>query len=309
MFFTNATFFRFPVTLLPAFEALETHLAENALKPVGPNELERHGFVSPFGADGQVLHHKVGDALWLSLGTEFRVLPPGVVDRAVQEKVRAQEKATGQAPGGRARRRLKEEVVQELLPRAFVQSRRLDACILLSEGLVVVDTASRKAAENVISQLRHAMGGFPALPVNPERSTRMVLTGWLAGETLPAGLELSEECELKDAATNGAVIRCQRQELRGDEVAKHLESGKQCTRVGVRFHEHVSAVVDESVSVRKIKFLDGALEQLDGTHESMAQELDARFVLFTGEIRKVFAALSTAFAISSAEPLFEKAEA
>lgn len=307
MFFSNATFFRFPLTLVPAFDALETHLAENALKPVGPLELERHGFVSPFGAEGAVLHHRVGDALWISLGTEFRVLPAGVVNRALQEKIRAQEKATGQSPGGRARRRLKEEVVQDLLPRAFVQNRRLDACILLDDGLVVVDTSSRKAAENLISQLRHAMGTFPALPVNPERSTRAVLTGWLAGEALPAGVTLSEECELKDAISNGAVIRCQRQELRGDEVAKHLESGKQCTRVGVCIHDHVTAVIDEAVCVRKLKFLDCALEQLDGSHESFAQEMDARFVLFTGEIRKVFAALSDAFSITSAEPLFENA--
>lgn len=309
MFFSNATFFRFPLAFVERFDNLDAMLADHRLGPVGPLERERHGFVSPFGEGSDVLHHRLGDALWFTLGTESRLLPAGVVARALTEKVKALETQTGARIGGRARRRLKDEVLTDLLPRAFTQQRRLNACILLGEGVLIVDTASRRAAEAFVSHLRRALGSFPALPVNPECSTRQVLTAWLAGEALPSGVTLDEECELKDAFDKGAVVRCQRQELQGDEVAKLLEAGKQCTRVGVRFEDHVAAVVDESVGMRKIRFLDGALERLDGEHDSVAAELDARFALFSGEIRKVFAALAGAFSLSAAEPLFEKAAA
>jgi len=67
--------------------------------------------------------------------------------------------------------------------------------------------------------------------VNAEVAPRSILTGWVAGEPLPEGLTIGDECELKDAADKGAVVKCQRQELLGDEIGKHLEAGKQVSKV------------------------------------------------------------------------------
>mgnify|MGYP006196174399 CR=1 FL=1 len=56
----------------------------------------------------------------------------------------------------------------DLLPRALVKPYRLDGYLDLRRGLLVVDTASRKAAEGFVSNLRHTLGSFPALPLNAE---------------------------------------------------------------------------------------------------------------------------------------------
>ena len=92
-----------------------------------------------------------------------------------------------------------------------------------------------------------------------------VLTGWIAGEPLPEGLSLGEECELKDAMEGGAVVKCQNQELQSDEIAKHLEAGKQVTKLALVLDDHVSFVLGEDLIVRKLKFLDGAVDQLENT--------------------------------------------
>ena len=55
MFFRNLTLFRFPSSL--DLSDLDTHLAECALKPVGPLELSSRGFVPPFGHHGDALSH------------------------------------------------------------------------------------------------------------------------------------------------------------------------------------------------------------------------------------------------------------
>ena len=73
MFFRNLTFFRFPSSL--QFDDLDASLAECALKPVGALELFSRGFVSPFGRDGDVLSHRIGDAIWLCVGSEDKLLP------------------------------------------------------------------------------------------------------------------------------------------------------------------------------------------------------------------------------------------
>jgi len=300
MFFRNLTLFRFPTSL--DFTDLETQLDQARLKPVGPLEMSSRGFVSPFGRDGEALSHRIADAIWLTVGGEDRLLPGAVVNDMLAQRLADMEQKEGRKPGGRARKRLKEDLVHELLPRAFVRPGRTDAILDLEHGLCVVDTASRKQAENVVAQIRHALGSFPALPLNAETAPRAVLTGWIAGEPLPEGLSLGDECELKDAADKGAVVKCQRQELTGDEIGKHLEAGKQVTRLALSLDDHVSFVLGEDLVVRKFKLLDGAVDGLESSErDDLRAELDARFALMSAELKRLFTVLEPALRLSRAE--------
>lgn len=300
MFFRNLTLFRFPTSL--DLSELDTHLADVQLKPVGPMDLSSRGFVSPFGRDAEALSHRIDDAIWLTVGGEDKLLPAAVVNDLLGKKMAEIEEKEGRKLGGRARKRLKEDLVAELLPRAFVRPTRTDAMLDLEHGLCIVDTSSRKNAETVVSEIRHALGSFPALPLNAEVAPRSVLTGWIAGERLPDGLSLGDECELKDAAEHGAIVKCQHQELQGDEIAKHLEAGKQVTRLALTLDDHVSFVLGEDLVIRKLKFLDGAVDQLEGSErEDIRAELDARFALMAGELKRLFAVLEPALKLSRAE--------
>lgn len=300
MFFRNLTLFRFPTSL--DFSQLDELLPEAALKPVGPLDLASRGFVSPFGRDEPALSHRVGDAIWLTLGGEDKILPAAVVNDLLAKKLAEIEEKEGRKPGGRTRKRIKEDLLHELLPRAFVKPSRTDALLDLEHGVLAVDTSSRKNAEAVASEIRHALGSFPALPLNAEVAPRNVLTGWIAGEPLPDGLALGEECELKDAMDGGAVVKCQNQELQSDEIAKHLEAGKQVTRLALTLDDHVSFVLGEDLVVRKLKFLEGAVDQLENTErDDLRAELDARFALMSGEVKHLFAVLEQALKLSKAE--------
>lgn len=300
MFFRNLTLFRFPTTL--DLSDLDTHLAQVPLKPVGPLELSSRGFIPPFGRDAEALSHRIDDAIWLTLGGEDKLLPAAVVNDLLGKQLAELEEREGRKPGGRARKRMKEDLVHELLPRAFVRPSRTDAMLDLEHGLCIVDTSSRKNAEAVVSEIRHALGSFPALPLNAEVAPRAILTGWIAGEPLPDGLTLGEECELQDAAERGAIVKCQRQDLQSEEIAQHLESGKQVTRLALVLDDHVSFVLGEDLVIRKLKFLDGAVDQLEGTQqEDIRVELDARFALMAAELKRLFNVLAPAMHLSQLE--------
>jgi len=302
MFFRNLTFFRFPTSLAKTLDDLDARLEENRLKPVGASELMSRGFVSPFGRDEPAMSHRISDAVWITLGGEDRLLPSAVVNDALARKIDEIEQKEGRRLGGRARKRLKEDIVMELLPRAFVRPVRCNATLDLGHGFIAVDTSSRKTAENLVSEVRHALGSFPALPLNAETSVRAVMTGWLSGEPLPSGLALGDECELKDPVDGGAVVRCSRHELQTDEIRKHLESGKQATRLALVLDDHVSFVLGEDLVVRKLKFLDGAVESLENTErDSLHDELDARFALMAGELKRLFDVLGEALKFSAAD--------
>ena len=299
MYLRNLTFFRFPESL--NLSGLGAGLEACALKPVGPLELSARGFVSPFGSESDVLLHRIDDSYWVSTGSENKILPGAVVSDLLMKRLAEIEAKDGRKLGGRARKALKEDLVHELLPRAFVRPGRIDAMIDCGNGFISIDTPSRKAAELVVSDLRHALGSFPALPLNAEVAPRSVLTGWVAGEPLPQGLTLGDACELRDPTYDGGVVKCQRQEMQGDEIAKHLESGKQVTRLALTLDDHVSFVLCEDLVIRKLKFLDGALDQVEsGDHEDLRSELFARFALFRGEVRRLFLALEPALKLSKA---------
>lgn len=301
MFFRNLTFFRFPASL--NFDDLDSCLTECALKPVGALELSSRGFIPPFGrGEDDALSHSSGDAIWLATGSENKILPGPVVNDLLQKKLVEIEVKEGRKLGGRARKRLKEDLVHELLPRAFVKPGRTDVMIDRGLGFIAIDTSSRKSAEAVVSDVRHALGSFPALPLNAEVAPRSVLTGWLAGDPLPDGLQLGDECELRDPTDHGAVVRCQHHEMQSSEIREHLESGKLVTRLALTLDDHVSFVIGDDLIIRKLKFLDAALEQLESDdRDDRRAELDARFALMSAEIRRLFAVLTPALRFSNAD--------
>jgi recombination associated protein RdgC len=300
MFFRNLTIFRFPASL--SFYALDDVLAELTLKPVGALELSSRGFVSPFGRDGNALSHRIGNALWLSSGCEQKILPGTVVNDLLQKKLAEIEAKDARKLGGKARRRLKEDLVHELLPRALIRPSRTDALLDLECGYVAIDTTSRKNADSVVSDIRAALGSFPALPLNAEFSPRVVLTSWAKGDPLPNGLTLGDECVLRDLGDGGGSVRCVRQDIHGDEIQKHLESGKQVKRLALCLEDRVSFTLDEDLVIRKLRLIDGAMDALESTErDDLRAELDARFALFSGEVRRLFECLEKALKLSRAE--------
>ncbi|KLJ00574.1 recombination-associated protein RdgC [Luteimonas sp. FCS-9] len=300
MFFKNLTLFRFPTTL--DVSELETQFGEFRLRDVGPLEMSTHGFVPALGREADTLTHRMEDGIWLAVGGQEKILPGAVVNEFLAIRIEEYEEKNARKPGGKMRKQMKDDILQELLPRAFVRPVRSDALIDLELGVIAVNTSSRKSAENVVSQVRTAMGSFPALPLNAETSPRAVMTGWIAGEPLPDGLALGEECELKDPSDQGAIVKCQRQDLQCEEITRHLDAGKQVTKLALTLDDQIEFVLGEDLIVRKFKLLDGALDTLEHTDADDRQaELDARFALMRGEFKRLFKVLEGAFKLSKVE--------
>ena len=302
MFFRNLTLFRFAPSLSSTLDDLDARLAQHPLKPVGPLELSSRGFVSPFGRGSEAMAHRVGDAALAALGGEDKLLPSAVVNRALNEKLDAISEREGRRPGGRERKRLKDEVLTDLLPRAFSRPSRLNGYLDLARGWVVIDSASRKAAEGYVTALREAFGSFPALPVNAEASPRALMTAWIAGEPLPEGFALGDECELRDPADTRMLIKAQRHDLGSEEVREHLKAGKQAFRVALVFEERLSFVLGEDLVVRKLKFLDSVTEQLEQDNaEDARAEMDAVFALMSAELARLLGRLESELSLTAAE--------
>ncbi len=294
--FRNLTLFRIPADALPTHEELAAALDGARLRPPGPLELSTQGFVSPYGRNHDVLAHGVGPHTLITFGSESRLLPAQVVNDALAERLDRIEAERGRRPGGKERARIKEEVLTELMPRAFIKPSRTDAWLDHRAGWLTIDSASRKVCEAVVGGLREALGTFPATPVSAQTSARLLLTGWLTGDTLPEDFTLGDECELRDPADDGAIVRCRRQDLEADEVREHINAGKQVSQLAVSYDGRMQFVIGEDLCLRKLRFGDVVNEQLgDVAGENDIAELDARFALLTGELSRLYARLAELF--------------
>lgn len=303
MFFRNLTLFRFSPSVAASLSGLADQLEEKRLRACGPLELSTRGFVSPLGRDHDVLTHTVGDYVLFTLGGEDKLLPGSVVNEALAQRLKVISETEGRRIGGRERKRLKDEVLTDLLPRAFVRPCKVNAYLDLADGWLVVDTRSRTVAEDVVTSIREAIGTFPAIPMAPEESPRVILTHWVSrsedgAPALPEGFALGDEAELRDPAESGAIVRCRRQDLETDEVREHLKTGKQVFALSVDFEDRLSFVVSESMQVRSLHFLDQVLDELDRVEPEGAQaELDARMALMTLELSRLLRRLESIFGL------------
>ena len=307
MFFKNLTFFRFPASfsgLFPtpveaAFDDLAERLAECKLQPIGALEMHARGFVSPLGHGEEVMAHRIGACAWVTLGGEDKILPPAVVNSELTKRLKVIEEREGRSPGGRARKRLKDDILHELLPRAFAKPGRCDAYFDFDRHFIAVDASARARAEQVVSEIRRAAGSFPAVPLMAQTAVRGAMTCWLAGEALPDGFALGESCELRGSDDMRVTIR--NIDLGGEEIAAHLEAGLQCTRLALVFEDRLAFELDEALVIRKLAFLDGCIDELESSErDDLRAELDARFALMAGEVGRLFDRLDDAFRFQAA---------
>lgn len=302
MFFRSLTLFRFSIDVARDLARLEDVLPEHKLRPVGPMELSAQGFVPPLGLGTEVLVHTVGSASKVVVGAEDKILPSSVVNDEVSKRVQKIAEGEGRSPGRRERKRIKDDVMNELVARAFVRTSRIAAYADTANGWLAIDTASRKVAENVLSQLRMALGSFPATPLAPEASARLLMTLWVSSGELPEGFQLGDECELRDPATaSGAVVRCRRQDIDTDEIREHLRTGKQVFSLGLVFDERISFVLTENLVLRKVSFTDVVLDDMPDAHESRVAELDGTLALMSLEHQRLLSRPEEIFKIPRPE--------
>lgn len=300
--FKNARLFKLddPSVIVP--EVLEGKLGARRFRPCGPLETATMGWAPPLGESTSALVHAAGDCLLVCARRQERLLPSSVVAETVDERVIELEGREARSVGRKERRQLRDEVMLELLPRAFTRSRRVSAYLDMKAGWMLVDAASAKAAEDLVDLLRETIGSFPVHPPRPAQPPEGLMTRWVTEGDIPQGLELSDECELRDARDERSVVRCRGQDLGGEEISTHLRAGKQVVKLALGWQERLSFLLQEDLSLKRLRFADDLIdEEVDADLEDEAARFDAEFIIMTHEFRGLLERLEELFGLDGGQ--------
>ncbi len=293
MWFRNLQLYRLPSPWNIDAEALQQQLSRRAFQPCGSQDQESRGWVSPCGDDRLV--HRVGDQWLIALGFEQRLLPASVVKQEAEERAELIAADQGYKPGRKQMKELREQILQEFLPRAFTRRRKVYAWIDPVGGWLGIDAPSQTRAEDVLGALRDSLDALPLALLRTERSPASAMADWLAGGEAPAGFSIDLDCELRSITESKAVVRYVNHVLDGEEIRGHLAAGKMPTRLALTFDDRISFVLTEKLEIKRLGFLDVVKEKVEDSGAEDAQAMfDASFALMTGELARLLPELMDA---------------
>lgn len=285
MWFKNLALYRFTEDFTLTPDELERKLEQMRFKPCGSHDEFSFGWTAPVGKGDDALVHAANGFMMVCGKKEEKVIPSSVINEMLQEKISEIEEQEMRKLPAKERTRIKDELIFELLPRAFSFSKKTFAYIDAKNGWLVVDAASAKKAEDLLSQLRKVVGSLPVTPLVSNVKPSFVMTQWLLGEGLPKDLTIEDECELKSQEDEAAIVRCKRHDLKVPEIKNHLDTGKQVTKLALNWTDRLSFLLDENLAVKRLKFLELIQEQVQDIEAETEQErFDADFAIMTAEL-------------------------
>jgi recombination associated protein RdgC len=241
-------------------DALDAHAA----RPLGSADARRLGWTAPAGrlGSGQYVHEIQGHRLLSALRQE-RLLPASVVKEELDEQVADIEASEGRKVTRKEKTALKEQITEELLPRAFVRSQKTDLWWDTRRGLIGINASSRTRAEDILDLLRETLGSLKVTPLATQTLPIRAMTTWLNDPaTRPTDMQLGDQVELKAKGDDG-VLRARQVDLDGDDIQQLLATGRQASKLALGIEGRLRFVLHDDLALKSLRFGDALIEEAD----------------------------------------------
>ncbi len=270
MWFKQITFYPINQTdKLPEIDVLADKLATAPFTPVTGLDWFSEGFAAPQSFSPELVFP--ADFTWsVALKKSEKVLPAGVIREVLDARVAEISEHEGRTLGRKEKQVLKENIIDELLPRAFTRSNQIHAVCDTRHGFLLVNTANANKAENLIAKMREALGGLDVRLPHTKHSPSELMTRWLLQGECAGGFELDDFCELKGTGDTAPIVKINKQDLTADEVVQHVKNGKIVTQLGLVWREQIAFVLAENFTLKRIQYLDVIQEQAEQSGDDAA---------------------------------------
>ena len=293
IWFKNAIIYQLNNDALLDKNAIEKAITSALFTPCSGLDTEKMGWVSPYNDPniGDVIIDMQGHLL-LRIKKETKLLPAPVTKQALLEKINKQEQALSRKLAKKEKAMLKDEVMIDLIPKAFSKYTHYWVWIDTLNKRIVFDTSSFKQAEAILAILRKEMGALALTPLSTEKPLEQILTIWAGGELGVPHFKLGDQAELKDPLEGNGIISCKNQDITSSEMMVHFDSGKWITKVKIIDERGVNFIVNSDFSIKQIKFDSSVLaENVDFGADEFDKKLEADFFIMAKLLSTTFSDL------------------
>lgn len=294
MWFNNALIYQYE---LDEASDLATSLSEELLKPCPPHARFIYGWLPAFTNE---LVHEVAGASMICMGKEERILPRGVINKMLQEKIQLIEAQQGRQVKRSEKAQLAEDLEFELLPKSFCVQKRLLALFDSVSKRLIINTSSTNQATQLTALLRKSVSGISIDPMTYNENLAIRFAEWIQSpQTLPEHFQLASDCLLFSLDDEKKRIQCKGYELPAEEVLSLLSQGMATAEISLIWRERIQFTLTHELVFKKLKSLDYLLDDFNEikTLDEEYQRQDAALTLLSGELRQltndVMAALTT----------------
>ncbi|MEN5162612.1 recombination-associated protein RdgC [Achromobacter kerstersii] len=289
MWFKNLKIYRLSSAWTLFGDELEAAIARQAFQAGNNLEMQSIGWVPPRENGG--LAHVVNGQILLSLRAEKKLLPGTVINQMAKFRAQEIEEQQGYKPGRKQMKEIKERVTDELLPRAFSIYRDTRVWIDPINCWLVIDAATSSKADEMIGILSKCVDPFPLENLYVAQSPAAAMTGWLAEDEAPANFTIDQDTELRSSGESGAAVRYVKHSIDAEDARRHIQSGKQCTRLAMTWADRISFVLTEGLDIKRLSPLDVLKEGDETVAANDDEKFDSDMALMTGELAKLMAEL------------------
>lgn len=194
---------------------------------------------------------------------EEKVLPSASVRDLVNGKVAEIQEAEARNVWYEEKQQLKEQIVDDLLPRALTQSRRTEAIFDTERGFLLVNEASDKRAEQILIKLREALGGLKVAMPYTRESPSSLMTEWLLQGHAEGGFELGYNVLLQGVGDVVPKVKISKKDLTHPEVIQHAKNGMKVVELELEWREQISFTLTQNFALKRIQFLDVLQEEAE----------------------------------------------
>jgi len=287
MLLKNLVLYRLPAQWAVDAEQLERKLASQSLQPCGGFQMESRGWTCPH-EEGLFLYQQQRQWL-LALGEEQKLLPSTIIRQEAQDRAAVIERQQGHPVGRKQMRDLRDQVTNELLPRALSRRRVIHSWVDAANGWLSINAAGDAKSEQFMESLRRADDDMQALRLETQRSPAAAMSEWLVQGEVPGAFTIDQDLELRAADASKATVRYTRHPLEGKEIRDHISGGKTVVRLGLTWNDRISFVLTEQLQIKRITFLHIIKQESAAEVEDEKEQFEIDFALMTGELSLLFA--------------------
>ena len=285
MWFKNLQIYRLPRPWQVTADSIRQQLQRHTMQPIGQMEMESVGWVPP--RQGGDLLHVVENQILMSFGVTKKILPASAINQAAKDKASEIEEQQGFKPGRKQMKEIKEQVIDDLLPRALTQFSETRVWIDPVNGWLVIDSGSPAKADEVLKLLFKSIDKLPLETLRVAQSPVAAMTDWLVSDEAPGGFTVDQDAELRANTEGKATVRYVRHTLDPEDVRRHVSVGKQCTRLAMTWADRISFVLTENLTIKRIQPLDILKEKDAISAQNDDERFDSDFLLMTAELSKL----------------------